>query len=167
MNNLMVIPLLFLSINLFSQDTTDVNQEKTFDFWVGNWDLEWTGKDNKIIKGHNSIVKILDNTVIQENFEDPSTGFKGTSISVYNKKKNEWHQAWADNQGGYYDFIGEIDGANRIFKTIPKKINGKTIILRMVFYNITPTAFLWNWESSSDNGENWKLLWRISYKKSN
>jgi hypothetical protein len=167
MKNLTVITLLFLSINIFSQDTTNSNQEKAFDFWVGNWNLEWTGKDNKIIKGHNNIIKILDSTVIQENFEDPSTGFKGTSISVYNKKKNEWHQAWADNQGGYYNFIGEIDGAKRIFKTIPKKINDKIIIQRMVFYNITPTAFVWDWESSSDNGVNWKLLWQIKYKKLN
>lgn len=163
MKHLAIITFLFFSTNLFSQNTE--NQEKAFDFWVGNWDIEWIGKDNQIMKGTNSIVKILDGTVFQENFEHLASGFKGTSISVYNKKKNEWHQAWADNQGGYYDFIGEIDGNKRIFKTIPKEINGKIVIQRMVFYNITPTSIAWDWESSTENGENWKLLWRIKYKK--
>ena len=163
MKNLAITMLLLLSTNLFSQNID--SQSKAFDFWIGDWDLEWIGKDNKIIKGTNNIVKILDNTVLQENFEEPISGFKGTSISVYNHKKNEWHQAWADNQGGYFDFIGEIDGDKRIFKTVPKEINGKTIIQRMIFYNITSTSFTWDWESSSDNGENWKLLWKIKYKK--
>ena len=165
MKNLAIITLFLFSTTLFSQNVE--NQAKAFDFWVGNWDLEWNGKDNQIMKGTNSIVKILDGTVLQENFKDPVSGFKGTSISVYNKKKNEWHQAWADNQGGYYDFIGEIDENKRIFKTIPKEINGKIIIQRMVFYNITPTSITWDWESSSDNGENWKLLWKIKYKRAN
>jgi len=163
MKKLAIITLLLFSTNLFSQNTE--NQAKSFDFWVGNWDLEWVGKDQQIMKGTNSIVKILDETVLQENFEDSISGFKGTSISVYNKKKNTWHQAWADNQGGYYNFVGEINGNKRIFKTIPKEINGKTIIQRMVFYNITPTSITWDWESSLDNGKNWKLLWNIKYKK--
>jgi len=163
MKNLTIITMLFFSTNIFSQNFE--NQERAFDFWVGNWDLEWVGKENQIMKGTNNIVKILDGTVLQENFEDPTSGFKGTSISVYNKKKNEWHQAWADNQGGYYNFIGEINGDTRIFKTIPKKINGKTIIQRMVFYKITSTSITWDWESSSDNGKNWNLLWKIKYKK--
>jgi len=126
MKNLTIITMLFFSTNIFSQNFE--NQERAFDFWVGNWDLEWVGKENQIMKGTNNIVKILDGTVLQENFEDPTSGFKGTSISVYNKKKNEWHQAWADNQGGYYNFIGEINGDTRIFKTIPKKINGKLLL---------------------------------------
>jgi len=163
MKNLLILILLFFSTNLFGQNTE--NKENAFDFWVGNWDLEWSGNDNQIMKGTNSIEKILDGTVLQEHFEDPTSGFKGTSISVYDKKKNEWHQAWADNQGGYYNFIGELDGNKRIFKTIPKEINGKIIIQRMVFYDITETSITWDWESSMDNGKEWKLLWRINYKK--
>lgn len=163
MKNLATITILFFLTTLFSQNSE--NQEKAFNFWVGNWELEWVGKDNQIMRGTNNVVKILGGTVIQENFEDLNSGFKGTSITVYNKKKNEWHQAWADNQGGYYNFIGEVDGDKRIFKTIPKEINDKTIIQRMIFYNITSTSITWDWESSSDNGETWNLLWKIKYKK--
>ncbi len=154
---------LFITATIFSQDTS--NQENAFDFWVGNWSLEWIGKDSTIIKGTNIITKTLDAKVIKENFENPSTGFKGTSISVYNTKTKTWHQAWADNQGGYYNFIGEINGNKRIFKTLPKKVNDNIVIQRMVFYDITPTKFIWDWESTKDGGKTWKLNWRINYTK--
>lgn len=165
MKNLTLIILLFLSINLFSQDSTITSQEHAFDFWVGNWSAEWKGKDGETIKGSNIITKTLDAKVIKEVFEDPSTGFKGTSISVYKTKTKTWHQAWADNQGGYYNFIGEIDGEKRIFKTLPKKVNENIVIQRMVFYDITPIKFTWDWESSKDGGKTWKLNWRVNYTK--
>ena len=165
MKNLTLIILLIVSTTVFSQDTTATNQENAFDFWVGNWSLEWTGKDGEIIKGKNIVTKILDAKVVKESFEDPSTGFKGTSISVYKTKSKTWHQAWADNQGGYYNFIGEIDGDKRIFKTLAKKVNDNVVIQRMVFHDITPDKFTWNWEMSKDNGKTWKLNWQINYTK--
>ena len=109
--------------------------------------------------------KTLDGKVLQEHFNDPSTGFKGTSISVFNPNTKVWHQAWADNQGGYFNFIGETSGDKKIFKTLPVERNGKTIVLRMVFYNITDKAMTWDWESSTDGGTTWNLNWRIEYTR--
>ncbi len=155
----------FFLLNSYAQES-DVSS--AFDFWVGNWELSWDEGDGKIGKGTNNIVKILDGKVIQENFvglAGQAKGFKGTSVSVFNPKSKTWHQAWADNQGGYYDFIGEIDGDKKIFKTKVVEKNGKKFIQRMVFYDITADSLMWDWESSVDNGENWKLQWRINYKK--
>jgi hypothetical protein len=165
MKNIILILLLILSVNLFSQDTTITNQEHAFDFWVGNWTGYYYGKDSAKTNVKNNIIKTLDGKVIQENFEDPSNKFKGTSISVYNPKNKTWHQAWADNQGGYFNFIGELNDNKRIFKTIPKEVKGKLFIQRMVFHNITKNAFTWDWESSVDNGKTWKLNWQLFYEK--
>ena len=93
------------------------------------------------------------------------TGFKGMSVSTFNPTSKQWHQAWVDNQGGYYDFIGEVIGEKRIFKTKPVQKDGKTYIQRMVFYDIQQNAFTWDWESSEDGGRTWKLNWRIDYKR--
>ena len=89
----------------------------------------------------------------------------GTSISVYNPQDKSWHQAWADNQGGFINLIGKIDAWKRIFETLPEKSGDKTVIKRMVFYNIEPDRFNWDWEMSTDGGKNWKLKWRIFYKR--
>ena len=40
---------------------------------------------------------------------DTSRGYKGTSISVYNPQSKQWHQSWAENNGGFYKFIGEFE----------------------------------------------------------
>lgn len=144
------------------------DESSWFDFWVGQWEVSWDEQDGKTGRGKNRIVKILDNTVIQENFrieEGTSKGYLGTSISVYNAKTRTWHQGYADNQGAYFNLTGERTGDKRIFKTEPVTRNGKQFIQRMVFYDITHRSFIWDWESSDDGGTTWKLNWRIRYTR--
>ncbi|WP_411030125.1 hypothetical protein [Spongiimicrobium sp. 3-5] len=143
-------------------------EEKSFDFWVGKWHASWDEGDGKIGKATNKITKILDSKVIKEDFritEGQGKGFKGISISIYQPKLKRWKQAWADNQGGYYDLIGEFDDDKRIFKTQVVEKDGKKIVSRMVFMDIKKNSFTWDWESSYDGGKTWKLLWRIKYER--
>lgn len=144
------------------------DMEDVFDFWVGKWDASWDEGDGKMGKGTNTISKILDGKVLQEEFaitDGSQKGFKGTSISVYQPRLKRWKQAWADNQGGYFDFIGEFDNDNRIFKSISIQEDGSKLIQRMVFRNIEKNAFVWDWEASKDDGKSWKLLWQIHYTR--
>ncbi len=156
-----IIHVLILSIP-FIVFTQEMNKN-TFDFWVGEWEVSWDKPDGTKGKGINRIVKILDTKVIQENFVDPDTGFKGTSLSVYNPTKKEWHQAWADNQGGYFNFIGDMSQDGPVFKTKMIRQGDKKIIQKMTFKNISKDSFMWDWEGSNDGGKNWELLWRINY----
>ena len=157
----MIAALMALTLNVKAQTTMD---STSYDFWVGEWAATWSGPDGSISKGKNRIEKILDEKVLQEHFED-ETGFKGTSISVFNPVQKKWHQAWADNQGGYFDFEGDQDGAKKIFKTKVREVKDKKIIARMVFYDIKPQSFTWDWEKSEDAGKTWTLQWRINYTR--
>jgi len=156
-------------LTLIADSHSVAQDEKAwFDFWVGKWEASWTETDGKIGKGTNTITKILDNTVIQENFkieEGTSKGYLGTSISVYNPQKKKWHQGYADNQGAYFNLVGEREGDKRIFKTETVTQGDKQIILRMVFYDIKENSMMWDWESTEDGGKTWKLNWRINYKR--
>lgn len=155
----------FAFCGVFVNAQSGTNADSTlFDFWVGEWNLTWDNADGTKGKGYNKIEKTLDGKVIQENFRD-TNGFKGTSISVYNSRNKTWHQAWADNQGGYFDLLGSSEGDRRIFQTQVKESNGRKIIQRMVFYDIETDSFKWDWESSQDNGQSWTLQWRISYSR--
>lgn len=139
-----------------------------FDFWVGEWEAIWDDGGGKLGKGINHVTKILDEKVIYENFEvleGQNKGFKGTSISVFQPRLKKWKQAWADNQGGYYDFVGEFEGKKRIFKTNVVERNGESVLARMVFKDIKEDSFTWEWESSKNGGVTWNLLWRIQYKR--
>ncbi|MGN8226329.1 DUF1579 family protein [Gracilimonas sp. BCB1] len=164
----LIIMILAITGNSFAQ-TSVQELEAYFDFWVGEWELSWTDNQGKEGAGTNTIERILDGVVIQENFmatEGALEGYKGRSVSVYNPQRQSWHQAWVDNQGGYIDLKGSVDGNQRIFQTAERPgPQGGTIINRMVFYDINKDSFTWDWESSQDGGESWSLNWRIFYQR--
>lgn len=143
--------------------------ETIYDFWMGTWDLSWTGANGQEEKGRNVITKILDGKVLQENFEaleGAQKGYKGQSMSVYNPATKTWYQTWMDNQGGNINFTGEVDEDRKIFKTAIQNRNGQQVISRMVFYDIKADSFNWDWESTTDGGSTWNLNWRIKYARS-
>ena len=161
---------LLMQLNLLAQTKiSELKPTEYFDFWIGEWELSWQNSDGTIGKGENHIFSTLSGKVIEENFRvssDPNmSNFRGKSWSVYNQKDETWYQTWVDNQGAYLDFIGEIDGNKRIFKRVSVNTDGSTIQQRMVFYNISPSSFTWDWQNSTNKGKTWILRWRIEYKR--
>ena len=52
---------------------------RTFDFWIGEWELDWPaeqtgGKKGERAAGKNTITKTLGTCVIQEQFSNPTSG---------------------------------------------------------------------------------------------
>lgn len=137
------------------------SNEKSFDFWIGNWDVYW----NDSLKGSNDIIKILNNRIIQENFSTMDNSFTGMSWTVFDSINNLWKQTWVDNSGAYIIFTGgeEADGVVLYTEEKTKK-NGEKYYLRMKFENINRSEFDWNWQSSPDK-KYWKTVWAIKYKR--
>ncbi|MCZ7602805.1 MAG: DUF1579 family protein [Melioribacteraceae bacterium] len=136
-----------------------------FDFWIGEWDLTWYDSDGNEYKGHNSISKILDDCVIEENFEDYNSGFRGKSVTTYSSLKNNWLQTWVDNTGNFMVFEGGFDNENMILSRNFKNPEGNEIYQRMIFHSIENNSLVWNWEMSKDGGQTWELRWQIFYKR--
>lgn len=130
-----------------------------FDFWIGTWDLKWEGGS-----GTNTITKIMSSCVVQEQFDGGE--FEGMSVSVYLPSAERWKQTWVDNQGGYLDFIGGMDG-ERMILAREDTLQTPPIRQRMVFSDITPDSLDWDWEISEDGGHTWNLKWRIHYRRRN
>jgi hypothetical protein len=136
-----------------------------FDFWVGQWTVSWVNPDGSPGRGRNQIRKILEDQVIEEQFEGEAgstpPALLGRSLTVLQKGAGEWRQAWADNQGGFFAFTGGLDGETRYFATEFKALKGQ----RMRFYDIQADSFTWDWEGSNDGGKTWTLLWRLHYHR--
>lgn len=137
---------------------TEENTHPEFDFWLGEWDLTWA--ENK--HGINRIERIMDGAVIQENFE--SDGYKGMSISVFSKEDNRWHQTWVDSTGSYLDFVGGFSDGRMILSR-NGIVDGKPVLQRMIWHEITRNQFRWNWERSEDDGAAWRVIWEIQYQR--
>jgi len=143
-----------------------VSQQKQFDFWVGEWDLAWPGaKPNETAHGTNSIRRIMDGCVVQENFSGgDAIHLRGISVSTFDTRAGVWKQTWVDNEGGYLDFSGEFKNGHMTLQREAVR-NGSKILQRMVWKNITANELDWSWESSSDGGKTWQVNWPIHYKR--
>lgn len=70
---------------------------KAFDFWIGTWTV--TNADGTAA-GTNSIEKVQDQCILQENWTSAKAGYTGTSFNFYNARTKQWEQLWLDNKGG-------------------------------------------------------------------
>ena len=135
--------------------------ERQFDFWLGEWDVTWGEGE----RGSNRVESILDGRVIQENFDgNPAMPFRGMSLSVYKARLGKWLQTWVDNEGNYWHFSGGFEDGRMVLST-EDVIEGKSMNLRMVFYNIAANHLDWKWQRSEDGGQTWRTLWEIAYSR--
>ena len=143
------------------------SQQKQFDFWVGEWDLTWPGeKSGETGHGTNSIKRILDGCVVQENFSGAdSMHLRGTSVSTFDARSLHWKQTWVDNEGSYLDFAGDFNNGQMILQREFSQKDGTRIMQRMVWKNITANEMEWSWEASRDGGKTWQVNWPIHYKR--
>jgi hypothetical protein len=150
------------------QPTNPCNQseQRQFDFWVGEWKLTWPGPKGEAQHGTNSIHRVLDGCVVEENFSGGDVmHLRGKSLSTYDARLGKWKQTWVDNEGGYLDFFGEFSHGQMILSRKATGRNGKKFLQRMVFKNIRPNQLDWSWERSEDGGKSWTVVWPIHYER--
>jgi hypothetical protein len=160
---LLAVLLAFAQTPLSAQNSV-ASDSALFDFWIGEWELSWKDAAGKTLTGTNRISRKWNN-VLEEDFATSDRSFVGGSQSVYNKKQNSWKQTWTDNQGAYIAFTGKKNGDNRIFATEAVKQGKETVVQQMVFSNITPDAFTWDWQRSGDGGKTWTSQWLVNYQR--
>lgn len=144
-------------------------QQKQMDFWVGEWDATWPGqRSGEVGHGTNSITRILDGCVVEENFSgQPPARLRGISVSIFDARAGKWKQTWVDNQGAYLDFVGEFKDGRMILERDTPGRGGAKMMQRMVWKNIAANEFDWSWEASQDGGKTWQVQWPIHYKRKN
>ncbi len=142
-------------------------EQQQFEFWVGEWDASWPGTQAGTTQhGMNSIHRILDNCVVEENFSGGAEmHLRGRSVSIFDVRAGKWKQTWVDNEGGYLDFVGEFKDGSMILAREFTRPDGAHVMQRMVYKNITANDFDWSWESSNDNGKTWQVQWPIHYQR--
>ena len=165
-----LLPVLLLVASAgFSQTSKPFTEPeaKQFDFWVGDWNLTWPGaKAGETDHGTNSVRRVLDACVVEENFSGESAmHLRGRSFSVYIARARQWKQTWVDNEGGYLDFTGAFADGKMVLSREALSPDGARFLQRMVFKNIAADEFDWNWENSKDDGKTWQVVWPIHYRR--
>ena len=143
---------------------------RDFDFWVGSWDLvvrapPAPGQPWAEAKGTNQIDSTYAGCVIEEHFraDGPGGFWQGHSVSAFQNGK--WRQTWVDDAGGFIALIGGWDGKQLELRGEPREQNGKTIVMRMVFSDISRDKLHWSWERSEDVGRAFVPIMTIDYQR--
>jgi hypothetical protein len=139
------------------------SEYRQFDFWQGDWDVR--DASSKIV-GRNRIVSLQGGCALQENWTGAGGG-SGTSLNIYDRDHKRWHQTWVDNSGGLLQLDGGIvEGAMVLSgESIAADASSKPTLQRITWTPQSDGRVRQLWESSSDSGRTWSVLFDGIYSK--
>jgi tetratricopeptide (TPR) repeat protein len=128
---------------------------RQFDFWLGRWDVASTAGST----GDSHITSTYGGCVVEERYESGGGSFAGTSLSFYDSKDGKWHQTWIDNQGQALYLAGGLEGESMVLGSDAEN----PPIQRVTWTPLGGGKVRQLWESSSDGGESWSLVFDGTY----
>jgi hypothetical protein len=139
-------------------------QHRQFDFWVGDWDVTPTGK-NQIV-ARSLIENLYGGCAIRENWM-PLKGAAGGSLNSYVGGPDGWRQTWVGGGGERVDFKGGWDGKAMVltggWTGILKP--GVSTVTRMTYTSAADGSVRQLGETSSDDGKTWTPNFDFTYRR--
>jgi len=144
-----------------------------FDFEIGTWKIHLKRLDHRLVGSTNwvefdgtSVTRKVWNGRSQiEEFEtdSPAGGhIEGLTLRLYDPQTHQWSLYWATSKSGALGAptIGEFkNGRGEFFDTEPSGPNGRSILVRFVWSDITPTSAHFEQSFSDDGGKTWEVNW--------
>jgi len=142
-----------------------------FDFELGRWKMELKKLKSPLHGSHDwiefsgtSVTRPLWNGKAQvEEFEVDSAAvghIEGMTVRLYSTTTHQWSLNWANQKTGHFDVptIGEFkDGRGEFFDQ--EIYEGRAILVRYVWSNITPKSAHFEQSFSTDGGKTWEVNW--------
>ncbi|HNB73659.1 MAG TPA: fibronectin type III domain-containing protein [Acidobacteriota bacterium] len=141
------------------------SKARDFDFWVGKWTVDVAGSNTPAI----SLIRSFGLGGGLAILEDYNLGsYRGTSVSVFSLKNNQWHQFWFDN--GAPALLLEIDGnlANGMMDLEGDYFddsNGRRLYSRLRYFNIKGDTFTQHFDVSPDGGKTFQTTYNAFYTR--
>ena len=150
---------------------------RDFDFWMGSWH----GRNRRLrerlagcdqwdeFEGTCVARPMLDGFANVEEFHtDYAGGFVGMAVRVFDPETRLWAIYWADSRfpgllespvvGSFSDGVGIFE-CDELFE-------GRQIVVRYTWSDITPTSARWAQSFSDDEGETWETNWTVEHTRS-
>ncbi len=92
--------------------------------------------------------------------DSPTGHIEGLTLRLYNPQTHQWRLYWANSKNGILDppQIGEFKNGRGEFYA-QDLLNGKSIIIRFVWTNMTTNTPHFEQSFSDDGGKTWELNW--------
>ena len=148
-----------------------------FDFEIGSWKAHLrrlvkplTGSTTWIeLEGTSVVRKIWDGKANLGELE-VSAGDKhveGLTLRLYNPDSRQWRLSWANSNDGLLAVptVGQFNnqGVGEFYDT--EDFNGRAILVRFLFLDVTKDAFRTEQAFSTDGGKTWETNWIGTFTK--
>jgi hypothetical protein len=163
--------VLLLSLQGLAQLNSEASKTRDgqhdFDFNIGAWNTHIKRLQHPLT-GSNTWVELNGTVVVQKVWngraqleeieaDGPTGHFEGLTLFLYNPQSHQWSQNFASSSGGTLSVptVGEFkDGRGEFFDQEP--FNGRTILVRVVWSNISPNSHQFEQSFSADGGKTWE-----------
>lgn len=161
---------------MIDESINQYDSSHDFDFLVGIWQVK-NKRLPKYLQGSSNwetfettcttqlILGGLGNTdeIVAKNWKP---GFIGMSLRLYNPTTKLWSIYWADNQRCTLDppVVGKFSNGVGVFEG-SDTFEGKPILMRFTWSNITTATAHWQQEFSDDNGQSWEKNWIMEFTR--
>lgn len=87
-------------------------------------------------------------------------GLLGMSLRLYNPHTRKWSIYWVNNQKGVLEppGVGSFSDGGAVFEG-HDELDGRPIVVRFTWSNITKTGVRWEQDFSPDGGRTWEKNW--------
>lgn len=154
-----------------TQRTVDKRDgQRDFDFELGTWKIHLkrllhplTGSNEWVEFDGTSVTrKVWNGRAELEEFEtDGSSGhIEGLTLRLYNPESHQWSLYWANSRNGILaqPTIGEFKNGRGEFLD-QEPFNGRAILVRYIWSEITPNSAHFEQSFSDDGGKTWEVNW--------
>ncbi|MGC2107910.1 MAG: hypothetical protein WA655_00240 [Candidatus Korobacteraceae bacterium] len=140
-----------------------------FDPLLGSWKFHLKRRLNPLtgsnkwvdFEGTGTCRKVWDGAELEQVvFEAPDNRIEGLTLRLYNPQSHQWSLSWSNRKTGTLDppQIGEFkDGVGEFFAQ--DRINGKVILIRFRWTNLTTNSPHFEQSFSDDGGKTWEVNW--------
>jgi hypothetical protein len=143
-----------------------------FDFEIGTWKIHLKRLQSRLtgsttwveFDGTSVTRKVWDGRANLEEFEvDSPTGhIEGLTLRLYDPQTHQWSLYWATSKSGAMGppTIGEFrNGRGEFYDTEPSGPDGRSILVRFIWSEITPNSAHFEQSFSDDGGKTWEVNW--------
>jgi hypothetical protein len=141
-----------------------------FDFEIGKWNTHLRRLQHPLsgsttwveYDGPSIISKVWDGraNLVELDVKGPAGHIEGMSLRLYNPQSHQWSLNFANIRVGSLGIptVGEFKNGHGEFFG-PDTFNGRPIMVRQVFSDITPTSYKFEQSFSDDGGKTWEANW--------
>ncbi len=152
------------------QSTRTRDGSHDFDFEIGTWKTHLSRLDHPLTGSHTwiqyegiSVVrKIWDGraNMVELEVDGPNGHVEGLNLHLYNPQSHQWSLNFANVRGGTLSVptVGEFKNERGEFYD-QEEFNGRMILVRNVWMDITANSCRFEQSFSDDGGKTWEANW--------